>query len=48
MGNSNLAKGLVAAAISLSFGPVSRAVADRKRADLHDGIRFVRLDADRW
>jgi hypothetical protein len=48
LGNSNLAKGLVAAAISLSFGLVSRAVAARKRADLHDGIRFVRLDADLW
>jgi hypothetical protein len=47
MGNSDLAKGLVAAAISLSFGPVSRAVAAPKRANLHDGIRFARLDADR-
>jgi hypothetical protein len=48
MENSDLAKGRVAAAISLSFGPVSRAVAAPKRADLHYGIRFARLDADRW
>jgi hypothetical protein len=48
MGNSNLAKRLVAAAISLGFGLVSRAVATPKRIALHYRIRFARLDADRW